>query len=115
MSARAELAGRQAALLTALVGRGPVPAGFDAGRVRAEADALARERVRVLGRIVGEICDAAGEPTPADLDARPRDWVREHPRRTGTGLHDDARAFLGARAVRRRRWRLLGDQHQPRR
>jgi hypothetical protein len=104
VSPRAELADRQAALLAALVGSAPVPAGFDAGRVRAEADALARKRVRVLGRIVAEMLDAVGDPAPVDLDARLRDWVREHPRRTGTGFHDDARAFLGSRPVRRRRW-----------
>ena len=105
MSPRAELADRQAALLAALVGSGPVPAGFDAGRVRAEADALAGKRARVLGRIVTEMLDVTGDPVPADLDARLREWVREHPRRTGTGFHDDARAFLGARPARRRWWR----------
>jgi hypothetical protein len=106
VSARAELAGRQAALLAALVDGGPVPAGFDAGRVRAEAEALAAKRVRVLGRIVAGMCDAAGEPVPPGLDARLRDWVRAHPRRTGTGFHDDARAFLdaGRPARARRRW-----------
>ena len=105
MSARAELASRQAALLAALVEGGPVPAGFDLGRVRAEGEALAAKRVRVLGRIVAEMLDAAGDPVPADLDARLRDWVREHPRRTGTGFHDDARAFLEARASWRWSWR----------
>lgn len=113
MSARAELADRQAALLAALVGGGPVPAGFDLGRVRAEGEALAAKRARVLGRIVAEVLDAAGEPVPADLDARLRDWVREHPRRTGTGFHDDARAFLGARPHRRRWWRPSGRRRPP--
>jgi hypothetical protein len=104
VSRRAELADRQAALLAALVGSGPVPAGFDAGRVRAEADALARKRVRVLTRIVAEMLGAAGNPAPADLDAQLREWVREHPRRTGTGFHHDARAFLRSRPARHRRW-----------
>lgn len=115
MSPRAELADRQAALLAALVGSAPVPAGFDAGRVRAEADALARKRVRVLGQIVTEMLDAAGESVPADLDGRLRDWVREHPRRSGTGFHDDARAFLRACPVPRRFRRLLGGRPRPRR
>jgi hypothetical protein len=113
VSSRAELADRQAALLAALVGTGPVPTGFDAGRVRAEADALARKRVRVLGRIVAEMLDASEDPAPADLDARLQDWVREHPRRTGTGFHDDARAFLGSRPTRRRSWGLVRGQRRP--
>ena len=80
---RAELeAGRP--LLAGLVGSGPVRPG-SAGRVRAEADALAGKRARVLGRIVTEMLDVTGDPVPADLDARLREWVREHPRRTGTG------------------------------
>ena len=49
----------------------------------------------MLARIVAEMLDAAGDPAPDDLDARLRAWVRDHPRRTGTGFHDDARAFLG--------------------
>jgi hypothetical protein len=103
--ARAELAERQAALLAALVGSGPVPEGFDAGRVRAEADALAAKRVRVLGRIVTGMLGDAGEQVPGDLHVRLRAWVGEHPRRTGTGFHDDARAFLGTRRRARRWWR----------
>ena len=59
--------------------------------MRAEGETLAAKRVRVLGRIVAEVLDAAGEPVTADLDARLRDRVREHPRRTGTGFHDEAR------------------------
>jgi hypothetical protein len=105
VSARTELADRQAALLAALVEGGPLPVGFDPGRVRAEADALAAKRVRVLGRIVTERCDADGRPAPADLDAQLRAWVSEHPRRSGTGFHDDARAFLASRPSRRRWWR----------
>jgi hypothetical protein len=102
VKARAELARRQAELLAALVGTGPVPGGFDAGRVRAEAAALRGKRVRVLGRIVTGLLDEAGRSVPADLDARLRDWAREHPRRTGTGFHDDARAFVAT--LPRPRW-----------
>jgi hypothetical protein len=104
MSARADLAQRQAALLAALVGDAPVPDGFDAGRVRAEADALAAKRARVLHRIVVEMCDASGDPVPDDLGGRLREWARTHPRETGTGFHDDARAFLAAARPSRRRW-----------
>ncbi len=102
MSPRTDLADRQAALLAALVGSGPVPEGFDAGRVRAEADALAAKRVRVLRRMVGELSDSSGAPVPDDLDERLRAWVRANPRRTGTGFHDDARAFVAAQPARAR-------------
>ncbi len=40
------LAQRQAALVAALTGNGPVPEGFDAARVRAAAEALAAKRAR---------------------------------------------------------------------
>ncbi len=41
---------RQAALMAALAGRGPVPPGFDAGRIRAAADMLARKRAHALAQ-----------------------------------------------------------------
>ena len=44
------LADQQAALLAALAGNGPVPAGFDAARVRAAADALAFKRARAVAK-----------------------------------------------------------------
>jgi hypothetical protein len=85
-----------------------VPDGFDAGRVRAEAEALRAKRVRVLGRIVAAMLDDSREPVPADLDARLREWVTAHPRRTGMGFHDEARAFLGTRRRRPRWWARQG-------
>jgi hypothetical protein len=45
------LAGRQAALVAALVAGGPLPPGFDAGRVEAAAAALLRKRA-------GEVAEA---------------------------------------------------------
>jgi hypothetical protein len=45
------LADQQAALLAALAGNGPVPAGFDAARVRAAADALAFKRARAVAKM----------------------------------------------------------------
>jgi hypothetical protein len=44
------LAAEQAALVRALVAGGPVPEGFDPGRVRATAAALARKRAREVAR-----------------------------------------------------------------
>jgi transposase len=47
---RHRLAGEQAALVRALVGGGPVPGGFDPGRVAATSAALARKRAREVAR-----------------------------------------------------------------
>lgn len=101
---RRDLAARQAELLAALVADGPVPAGFDPPRVTAEARALHGKRRRVLGRIVTGVLDAAGRPVPADLDERLDRWITGRPRRTGTGFHDDAHAFVATLPAPRRRW-----------
>ena len=47
---RERLADEQAALVRALVGGGPVPGGFDPGRVAATSAALARKRAREVTR-----------------------------------------------------------------
>ena len=47
---RERLADEQAALVRALVGGGPVPGGFDAGRVAATSAALVRKRAREVAR-----------------------------------------------------------------
>ena len=107
-TARAELARRQAELLAALLGQAPAPRGFDRHRVGVEADALRAKRRRVLARLVDdEVVDALGPRLEEHLDH----WVREHPRRTGTGFHDDADAFTSSlrrdgllRRRRRARW-----------
>jgi hypothetical protein len=75
---RERLAAEQAALVRALVGGGPVPGGFDPGRVRATSAALARKRARevarawpVLAAELGEaftgrfLADAARRPPPS--------------------------------------------------
>jgi hypothetical protein len=72
------LAAEQAALVRALVAGGPVPDGFDPGRVRATAAALAGKRAREVARAwpalaadLGEaftdrfVAFAAGRPPPA--------------------------------------------------
>ena len=48
---------QQSALIAALAGNAPVPAGFDAGRVQAAASALAFKRARAVAP-----CTAAGRP-----------------------------------------------------
>jgi hypothetical protein len=75
---RERLAAEQAALVRALVDGGPVPGGFDPGRVLATSAALARKRARevarswpVLAAELGEgftgrfLADAARRPPPA--------------------------------------------------
>jgi len=75
---RERLAAEQAALVRALLGGGPVPGGFDPGRVAATSAALARKRARevarawpVLAADLGEsftgrfLADAARRPPPA--------------------------------------------------
>ena len=75
---RDRLAAGQAALVRALAGGGPVPGGFDRGRVRAASTALARKRAREVARawptlaaelgedFTGEfLAYAAGRPPPA--------------------------------------------------
>ena len=61
MSARDELAARQAALVAALVADGPIPPGLDAGRVRIQSDALLRKRRRSVMRAAPELAVALGE------------------------------------------------------
>jgi hypothetical protein len=75
---RDRLAAEQAALVRALVGGGPVPGGFDPGRVAATSEALGRKRARevarawpVLAADLGEdftgrfLAEAAHRPPPA--------------------------------------------------
>ncbi|GDY32952.1 hypothetical protein [Gandjariella thermophila] len=107
--AHADLAARQQALLTALLAGGPVPAGFDPARLRAQADALRAKRRRVVAALRPDLPHLLGEEFPARFD----EYARANPRRTGTGAADDAAAFaawlaarglLAARHARRRRW-----------
>jgi hypothetical protein len=75
---RERLGAEQAALVRALVDGGPVPGGFDPGRVGATAAALARKRAREVARawpmLAAELgrdftgrflADAARRPPPA--------------------------------------------------
>jgi hypothetical protein len=73
--ARARLAAQQAALVTALLAPGQVPAGFDPVRFRAAAASLAQKRAeaavrawpalaRALGRRFGELFAAYAEVAP---------------------------------------------------
>jgi hypothetical protein len=58
---RSDLARRQAELLQALLADGPPPAGFDASRLRVEAQVLRRKHGRVLAYQRPELAEALGE------------------------------------------------------
>jgi hypothetical protein len=60
VSARDELAARQAALVAALVAGAQVPAGLDAERVRIQAAALLRKRGRSVAGAEPELAAALG-------------------------------------------------------
>jgi hypothetical protein len=55
------LADQQAALVAALAGNGTIPAGFDAARVRAAADALAFKRARAVAQAWPSLRTMLGE------------------------------------------------------
>jgi hypothetical protein len=58
---RAELAARQAELVRALTGGGPMPAGFLPSRIQATADALAAKRARSAARAWPALAAALGD------------------------------------------------------
>jgi hypothetical protein len=58
---REDLARRQADLLQALLAGGPLPPGFDAARLRVEANVLRRKHGRVLAYQRPELAETLGE------------------------------------------------------
>jgi hypothetical protein len=108
---RADLARRQAALVRALRGDAPTPAGFDPAHVERAADSLGRKRARSVqkawpatARAVGDrygehfAAYAAENPLPTDVDTDGfhfAEWLRSR------GLApDDARLELAV-------WRVV--------
>jgi len=75
MSARERLAKAQAELARALGMGEPVPAGFDAERVGAAAEALGMKRRRLVQRTWPMLAVALGEGFAGRFDA----WARENP------------------------------------
>jgi hypothetical protein len=99
---RERLAAEQAALVRALVGDGPVPGGFDPGRVRATAAALAAKRAREAARAWPALAAELGQDfTPAFLEHA----SRQPPPARGGALADGL-ALADALA---RRGRLSGN------
>src|SRR5437870_4415565 len=58
---RAKLAELQAELLHNLAGKAALPVGFDATRLQATAESLARKRARAVARAWPALADALGE------------------------------------------------------
>lgn len=75
MSARERLAKAQAELARALGMGEPVPAGFDAARVGATAEALGAKRRRLVQRTWPVLAAALGEGFAGRFEA----WARENP------------------------------------
>lgn len=86
-AARARLAERQEALLTALVAGGPVPPGFDEAQVHAQALGLARKRRDTTAKVAPELARLLG-PRFGPLFLA---YARRHPQ--AGGYRADARAF----------------------
>ena len=101
-SAPARLAAGQAALVRALVAGGPVPDGFDPGRVRATAAALARKRAREVARAWPVLAADLGEAFTERFMA----FAAGRPPAAAGGALADGLAF--ARTLARHR-RLSGD------
>lgn len=85
--ARRHLAHRQEELLTALLGGGPAPAGFDPGQLRTQAEGLLAKRREIVGHLMPELPDLLG-PDFAPLFRR---YADAHP--LAGGHRADARAF----------------------
>lgn len=75
MSARERLARQQVELARALALEAPVPAGFDAGRVRAAARALLDKRRRWVERSWPTLAAALGPAFSSRFEA----WALQHP------------------------------------
>ncbi|OLF15551.1 hypothetical protein [Actinophytocola xanthii] len=84
-----DLAARQAELVRALLADGPVPAGFDPDRVRAEAAALLAKRRGVAARLRPDLAATLGDRFRPLFDT----WARENPRRAGESFRADLDAF----------------------
>lgn len=89
-SDRDELARRQSELLGALVAGGPIPAGFDPGRVEVQVLSLAAKRRDGVERAMPGLVAALGpERWPGEFTA----WARTHPKPAEGGSRADAEAF----------------------
>ncbi len=88
---REKLAGEQAALVSALVGQGTAPEGFDIEDVRIAAQSLLSKRVRTVARAWPKLHESLGEERfrQAFLE-----FAREHPLPPSASPFDDGLAFV---------------------
>lgn len=102
MSARAELAEQQAALLRAVLAGGEPPPGFDPRMLAVEARALLNKRRRVNAILDPDTAAELGDRYRELFDA----WASANPRKAGARGHADAEAFRAwaLPAPPRRRW-----------
>ena len=86
---RKRLAEAQAALLRAVLADGPAPAGFDAVRLHAQAEALRAKRRRVIAGLNPELPARLGDRFAPLFD----EYARENPRQDGCTYREDSAAF----------------------
>lgn len=98
---RQRLADAQAELLRAVLADGPTPAGFDALRLHAQANALRAKRRRVVAALRPDLPANLGDRFGPLFD----EYAHTNPRREGVTARDDAAAFA--------RWLIERDEFQP--
>lgn len=103
---REELAARQAALLDSLLTGAEAPSGFDASRLRIEADVLLAKRRRLVAYLRPDLPEALGSRYRPLFDA----YAAERPKTTSIRAREYADAFAEWLITRgdlpkpRRRW-----------
>ena len=101
ISAQADLAARQAALVDALVAGGPVPAGFDADRLAVARRALVRKRAGAVAAQWPLLVASLGPDWPAvfatSVEGRPPTTALDDGWRLARTLHE--RGELGTAAA----------------
>jgi hypothetical protein len=91
MSADVQLTAQQAALVRALTGQGPVPSGFDAGRVDVVARSLVLKRLRSVRRVWPGLARGLG----TDFDRTFVAYATAKPSPRLGGVLADGDAFVG--------------------
>jgi hypothetical protein len=91
MPADAQLAAQQSALVRALTGQGPVPSGFDAGRLDAVARSLVLKRLRAVRRVWPGLARGLGD----DFDRLFVSYATGTPPPRRGGVLADGDAFVG--------------------
>jgi hypothetical protein len=92
---RADLARRQAELVSALVGEEPPPPGFDAERVRSAAAGLRAKRAHAIAKAWPRLARALGPALGAEVERH----VRRLPSAPASGPLGDGRALARALAA----------------